>query len=239
MDRHDTDSHSEANTLGDLRPDTDTPNPSATLRAQSLRIGVLAFGSLIDNPGSELGNATVNWVRVTTPFHVEFARQSTRRGGAPTLIPVESGGAVVPAKVLILDTAVSVFSAADMLYRREINKAGTDLRYDPKPTRERDDIVIELLKDFGSCDLVLYTKIGANIEPLTANHLADLAIASAKKEAVAENRRDGISYLISAKDNAIYTPLSQEYVAEILAKTNTLDLVAAWTACRKASSQSD
>jgi hypothetical protein len=198
----------------------------------------LAFGSLIDKPGTELAKATVNRIRDTTPFHVEFARKSTRRGGAPTLIPVQDEGGHVHAQVLILDETVSVFSAADMLYRREINRVGTRLRYDPRADPVGDDIVIELLKDFGSCDLVLYTKIGANIEPLTAGHLADLAIASAKK-AVGGNKRDGISYLIAAKANGIATPLSQQYEAEILAKTNVANLDAAWAVCRQSSSRPD
>ena len=48
------------------------------------RIGILAYGSLIDNPGSELGPNTVAKIKdVNTPFRVEFARKSQSRNYAP------------------------------------------------------------------------------------------------------------------------------------------------------------
>jgi hypothetical protein len=60
-------------------------------------VGILAYGSLIGNPGSEIEKATRKAVSgVKTPFRVEFARGSRGRGGAPTLVPVESGGCEVP-----------------------------------------------------------------------------------------------------------------------------------------------
>ena len=38
--------------------------------------------------------ATVEMIRnVLTPFKVEFARKSLKRSDAPTLVPVENGGA--------------------------------------------------------------------------------------------------------------------------------------------------
>jgi hypothetical protein len=50
-------------------------------------IGIVAFGSLIDNPGREIEAALVGRkLNVRTPFGVEFARSSTKRGGAPTLV---------------------------------------------------------------------------------------------------------------------------------------------------------
>jgi hypothetical protein len=54
------------------------------------RIGILAFGSLIGNPGDEIAALEIAAERrhgVLTPFPVEFARSSTKRGGAPTLVP--------------------------------------------------------------------------------------------------------------------------------------------------------
>lgn len=39
---------------------------------------------------------------VMTPFAVEFARKSIKRGGAPTLVPVADGGSPVLAQILIL-----------------------------------------------------------------------------------------------------------------------------------------
>ena len=38
-------------------------------------VGILAYGSLIDNPGDEIAAATVRTIEeVETPFNVEFAR---------------------------------------------------------------------------------------------------------------------------------------------------------------------
>jgi hypothetical protein len=48
----------------------------------------LAFGSLIDNPGAEMEAALVGRkLNVRTPFGVQLAHSSTKRGGAPTLVP--------------------------------------------------------------------------------------------------------------------------------------------------------
>ena len=64
-------------------------------------LGILAFGSLIDNPGAEIEAALVGRkLKIRTPFGVEFARSSTKRGGAPTLVPMEQGGTPVVANSL-------------------------------------------------------------------------------------------------------------------------------------------
>jgi hypothetical protein len=54
-----------------------------TLSHMEATLGILAFGSLISNPGAEIEAALVGRkVDVRTPFGVEFARGSTKRGGA-------------------------------------------------------------------------------------------------------------------------------------------------------------
>ena len=46
------------------------------------------FGSLIDNPGAGIEAALVGRkLNVRTPFSVEFARSSNKRGGAPNSCP--------------------------------------------------------------------------------------------------------------------------------------------------------
>ena len=56
-------------------------------------IAILAFGSLIEDPGEEIGPLIRDRVEgVRTPFSIEFARRSRTRGGGPTLIPVDDGG---------------------------------------------------------------------------------------------------------------------------------------------------
>ena len=86
-------------------------------------VGILAYGSLIDDPGCEIKAVISCKLKgVQTPFNVEFARRSSTRGGAPTLVPVEEGGAPVKAVILVLEEQVSVDQAKDMLHRREIHQ---------------------------------------------------------------------------------------------------------------------
>ena len=56
-------------------------------------VGILAYGSLIEDRGPEIAAAKARIEPgVRTPFKVEFARTSSTRGGAPTLVPVSIGG---------------------------------------------------------------------------------------------------------------------------------------------------
>lgn len=66
-------------------------------------VGILAYGSLIEEPGVEIEPLIVERQQgIETPFPVEFARSSDTRQGAPTLVPVDQGGSLVPAEVLVL-----------------------------------------------------------------------------------------------------------------------------------------
>lgn len=199
-----------------------------------MAIGILAYGSLVDDPGDELASHIVDRIQgVQTPFRVEFARSSHSRDRAPTLVPVRDGGTQVKAVLPVLDADVSPEMGKDMLYRREISAAG-DLghRYDPTASGPNAVHIGELRQEdaFG-LDVVLYSVIGENISPLIAEHLAELAIRSARCQAGRE-RRDGISYLQNALANGIRTPLSGAYRHQILLKTGTASLTEAWAACR-------
>lgn len=193
-------------------------------------IGILAYGSLIDDPGSELEAVICDRIETKTPFSVEFARTSSKRDGAPTLIPVESGGVQVDAVLLVLEPTVSEAEAKDMLYRREIHNVGKSRKYVPPEVPKENTVIVERLTDFPHVDIVLYTKIGANIEEenLTAKYLASLAIESAKSSA-GKQGKDGISYLMNAQRNGIVTPLSPRYEEEILRQTGTNTLEEALT----------
>ena len=58
-----------------------------------MTIGILAFGSLLDEPGAELEAHIARRIEgIETPFAVEFARSSRTRDGAPTLVPVTGAG---------------------------------------------------------------------------------------------------------------------------------------------------
>jgi hypothetical protein len=55
---------------------------------QTRKIGILAYGSLIDNAGEEIAPLIVERIECFTPFKIEFARLSSTRSNAPTLVPV-------------------------------------------------------------------------------------------------------------------------------------------------------
>lgn len=183
-------------------------------------VGILAYGSLIGDPGEEIARAKTSTIEgVLTPFNVEFARKSRSRGGAPTLVPVGNGGAWISGQVFVLNAPEN--EAADCLWRREIDRVGSGRTYKAPRNIGPNDVVVRRLENFAGVDVVLYTEIAANIEPLTAANLARLAIESVNKT---DHGRDGISYLIAAKRNGIETALSGEYEAEILRLSECADL---------------
>jgi hypothetical protein len=190
------------------------------------QIGVLAYGSLIDDPGSEIGPAIVRTIpNVTTPFPVEFARASKTRSGGPTLVPVAEGGASVKAVIHLLSPDVTLTQARDWVWRRETGNIGTDKHYDEFLTGKNRVRVITV-NHFHDVPTVLYTQIDSNIAPLTADELARRAIASAQSSTVADGE-DGISYLSRMVAHGIATPLTSEYRKEILQRTQSDTLTAA------------
>ncbi len=183
-------------------------------------LGIFAFGSLMDDPGAEIEAALVGRkLNVRTPFGVEFARSSTARGGAPTLVPLEHGGAPVFAQILLV--SVSEQEAKDQLWRREIDRVGQGGHYallsNPGPNK----LIIDRYENFEGVSVVLAARFAATIVPLTATGLAELAIKSARLN---HTGRDGITYLINAKRNGITTPLSDAYEREILRCTRARHL---------------
>ena len=60
------------------------PEPADRLRSS---VGILAYGSLIAEPGVEIGSLIVRRIDILTPFSVEYARFSATRGGRPTAVP--------------------------------------------------------------------------------------------------------------------------------------------------------
>ena len=192
-----------------------------------MTIGILAYGSLIPNPGAEIEPATVRRITgVETPFKIEFSRSSRVRDRAPTLVPVERGGARVSGVVLVLHESVTETSAQDMLYRRERNRVGSgDVHADVDPA-DGDSAFLGRLDSFAGLDVVFHAALRANIEEPTPELLAHLAIASTGAPSGATGR-DGISYLMDAKDSGIVTPLMSPYEAEILRLTGGRDLAEA------------
>lgn len=213
---------------GTVHRDTAARKEGLGPQDSNYRIGVLAFGSLIDEPGSEISAAIESrLVSIATPFNVEFARTSSSRDGAPTLVPVDKGGAPVSGAVLVLKPGINSRDAIDMLWRRETNRVATEARYNGKDPGE---VEIRSTENLAGVSEVLYAAPRANLQA-DAKRLAELAIASAKAKA-GDARRDGISYLIAAKKNGINTPLLAEYEKEILELTQQPDLETAFQSLR-------
>lgn len=192
-----------------------------------MAIGILAFGSVLGEPGTELQEYVVQRIEgVETPFAVEFARSSQTRGGGPTLVPVTAGGAAVGATVLVLKDTVDEEFARDLLYRRETRQVGEPVSY-----RTARAGWMHTISPFANLSACFYAALEPNIHPLTVARLADLALASASGAAGAE-RRDGVSYLEEQKRRGVLTPLMPAYEAEILARTGGRDLADAWARAR-------
>lgn len=190
---------------------------------KNYKIGILAFGSLINNPGKEISEITETKIDCDTPFKVEFARVSSTRGNAPTLIPFENGK-IIKAKIIILQSNTDINTAKDILWRRELHKKDKTKKYTHKNKQEENDVVIEKLDNFMNVTTVLYTSIYGNIkQTLTGELLADFAIKSILSKA-GQEEKDGIRYLLAAKRNGIITLLSNEYEKQILHKTKTTSL---------------
>ena len=188
----------------------------------------MAYGSLGDDPGEEIGPRIVEKIEnVRTPFRVEFARASRTRGGAPTLVPVLESGACVKAKVLVMEEDISEDDATDMLWRRETRRENSGERYDPPSEPGLNEVMVRRLENFEGLDLVLYAEIGGNIRDPTARGLAELAVGSARSEA-GRKERDGVTYLIGVKNIGVSTPLMPEYEREILRITGTKTLEQAY-----------
>lgn len=186
-----------------------------------MTVGIFAYGSLIEDRGPELEEAITEWRHnIIGPFGIEFARTSITRGGGPTLVPYENGGPRPLGKVMVLNLTEQ--EAANRLWWRETRKIGTGEIYRAAKNITMNTVVVERLENFGGVDVCLYTSIASNIEDLTPQNLARLAIASVPKSAP---NMDGVSYLLSAKTQKIRTALSDDYEAEILVQVGVETLV--------------
>ena len=156
-------------------------------------IGILAYGSLIEDPGVEITPLIVSRTSdVETPFKIEFARKSSTRSYAPTLVCVSEGGSSVKGTILVLNSDVSLSEAESLLWRRETRKENSNLNYTRQTNPGQNTMIVEHISNFHGLSTVLFTKLGANIEYPTGDVLADLAIASARDDA-GQKIMDGIS----------------------------------------------
>ncbi len=113
-------------------------------------IGILAYGSLIANPGTELEKIVIRKIPCETPFFVEYARRSKSRQNAPTLTIVpQNVGSPVRGTILVLKPDTDPTEAKNLLFRRELHKeTDKNLVYDDVVQRAKTDaLVIETLLD--------------------------------------------------------------------------------------------
>ena len=204
-----------------------SPKPSARC------IGILAYGSLIEDPGFEIEPHIIETISDTeTPFRIEFVRTSPIRGGGPTVVPVEHGGSSVRGTVFVLHESITRKRAIDLLWRRETRNEGTTLGY-KRPTRPDPNKMLAVeLRNFAELSVVFYAKFGATLADPTPDELADLAIKSVATEA-GKRGRDGISYLMSLKRQGIVTPLMAAYEQAVLKRTAAASLEDALAGLRK------
>jgi hypothetical protein len=186
-------------------------------------VGILAYGSLIADPGVEIDPLIVRRIETLTPFPVEFGRISATRGGAPTVVPHASGKGV-KAAVLVLVDGVAFDEARDLLWRRETRNEGSAKTY--RDSAQPNAVIVRDLPGFCDLDHVLYTDFNpeGKIAAPDAPSLADAAITSVERTAPG---KDGISYLIDLRQAGVETVLTTRYVAEILSRTDTSDLESA------------
>lgn len=132
------------------------------------------------------------------------------------LHPVTKGGVRVKAKILVLSSKVSREQAEDMLWRREVDKVCSGKKYPRQRTRNA--VRVREIKGLVDIDTVLYTDfyVASKIRHPKPRNLARRAISSARSR---HDGRDGISYLMDAKQNDIRTPLMEHYETEILRLT--------------------
>ncbi|MDF2189844.1 hypothetical protein [Paraflavitalea sp. CAU 1676] len=193
-------------------------------------IGILAYGSLIEDPGQKILNLSIRRITTTTPFPIEFARTSSTRDNAPTLIPVAHGKGS-RAQILVLQPDTTFEQAADILYQRETRQTRRNYRRPADEAITINTVLIDSLSEFEDVQTVLFTRIGSNIPNLTPHTLAEFAIQSASSPAGA-NRMDGINYLMTARRNGIKTALSNDYEQQILHLTGASNLEEAYNFCR-------
>ncbi len=112
----------------------------------------------------------------------------------------------------------------DRLWRREVNKVGSGGHYVHRAKPGPHTLIIDRHEKLEGLAVVFSARFPATILPLTAEHLAQLAIKSACELG---NGRDGITYLINAKRNGITTPLSDAYEREILRRMEARNLTEA------------
>ena len=186
------------------------------MNATNARVGILAYGSLIKDPGVEIEPLIVERIQCLTPFPVEYARFSSSRGGGPTVVPHTSGNPV-RAEILVLRPSTALVDAKNKLWRRETRQEGSSKCY--VAGNSPNSVLVVDCPGFQGVAHVLYTDFlpSGKISNPEPSLLASAAVASVAKAPVG---KDGISYLIQLSESGIETELSAQYCTEVLRLTS-------------------
>jgi cation transport regulator ChaC len=160
------------------------------------QVAIMAYGSLIAEPGPELRPLIVERVPRRTPFPVEFGRASRRWGGGPVLVPHPAGGPV-DGVLLVLSPAVTLGQATEALRERE-----------GLPTA---DGVVQVEADDGL--LVLAASLPRN---LPRPDLRPEALARRAAVSVSAGPRNGVAYLRAVMACGVRTPRTDAYARAVL-----------------------
>lgn len=188
--------------------------------APKKKVGILAYGSLISDPGTELLPKIRTRIKTLTPFGVEYGRISQTRGGAPTLVPHEVGEPV-QGEILVLDDMVPVAEARNMLWRRERRIEGSGKSYVEESGPNK--VLVREWIDTPWVECVLYTDFHREGK-VTNPEAAELATKAIQSVKAAKEGMDGITYLKNNLAFGVKTKLSADYEAEILKQTKASSL---------------
>ncbi len=224
-----------------------------------MTVGILAYGSLLDDPGPELRAVLVGApIAGTTKFGVAFARLSAARGGAPILTKVTGHrGVTVNAGILGLAPEVTMNDARAMLFRRDTHRASSALtgyemqvgwikvavvggaagEQHGRPAVALDDLFTPTDgARFGAITTVLYVDrppIRGWRWWLKPGELANRAIRSARGPAgEGDDPLDGITYLQEIIAAKLPAELTERYERAILRRLGADDLSEAWSLAR-------
>lgn len=210
-----------------------------------MTVAILAYGSLLGDAGPELESVIEDEaIEGQTRFPVAFARFSTSRAGAPTLVRVNPPqGVAVGAAVLRLAPSVGVREAREMLFRREAHRppgdpvthgeANRDWIKEAKGAAELEALFqpaqAAQADALAGIEHFLYVDLPpSRRRPISVDHLADRAIDSVRVEArrdpMDRDQLDGIAYLQEMIELGAPPQLTDDYRDAILTKLGARDL---------------
>lgn len=172
-------------------------------------VAVLAYGSLLHEPGPVLAPLVTDRIPCRTPFPVEYGRASARWGGGPVLVP-HPWGAPVDGALLRLADGVTLGEAVEALRIRE----GL-----PGPVG-----VVEVVVPRAAGWTVICASLPRNLDRAA---MAPAALARRAVASAARGERNGVAYLADALASGIVTPRSRAYAAEVGRITGCTTLEAA------------